>query len=214
MKDVSLFELGSDANIGLYTKRIGNTLYCGLRLQDDVKATIERILGLNVVHLTVAGTPYPGIFLLEAPGKIIAPHIMYETERETLLKDGHSVEVWNTFDTALANAVCIDGGKAIISKAAHGSLRDALAASEFDVLELDTGEYEAPGSIIMPASSVLLGADLDEQAISAFLEKPIVRATVNRGSPFLASGIIASEQGILIGRESLPGEVMTITEVL
>ena len=214
MRDVALFDFRGDANIGLYTKRVGDILYCGLRLAKDVRERIERILGVRIVYLTVAGTPYPGVFLLGSRGRVIAPHIMYESERETILAEGSSVEVWNTFDTALANAVCLSDDKAIISKAAHGSLRDALLASEFDVLELDTGEYEAPGSIIIPAQSVVVGAELDSEAIGSFLEKPVVHATINRGSPFIASGVVWSEKGILIGKESLPAEVMTLTEVL
>ena len=214
MKDVSLFDFRSDANIGLYTKRVGDILFCGLRLPAAVRERIERILRVRIVPLTVAGTPYPGVFLLASGQSVIAPHIMYESERESILTEGLNVEVWNTFDTALANAVCIDEGKAIISNEAHDSLRDALVASEFEVLEIDTREFEAPGSIIIPAESVLLGADLDTDAISSFFGKRIVRATVNRGSPFLASGIVWSEAGILIGKESLPAEVMTLTEVL
>lgn len=214
MRDVALFDFNGDANIGLYTKRIADILFCGLRLAESVRTRIEDLLGVRIVHLTVAGTPYPGVFLLAANGKVIAPHIMYESERETILAEGLNVEVWNTFDTALANAVCLDGEKAIISRAAHQSLRDALVASEYDVLELDTGAYEAPGSIIIPSTSILTGAELDTEAISGFLEKPVVHATINRGSPFLASGVVWSEKGMLIGKESLPAEVMTLTEVL
>lgn len=217
MKEISLFDLRGDINIGLYCRRIGESLLCGLELKDGTRERIERLLGLRVVTSTVAGTPFPGIFLLDAGDRIIAPHIIYDTEREALLKAGFNVEVWNAFDTALANAVCLDGDKAIISTAAHASLREALAASEFDILELDLGEYESPGSVIIPAESVLVGDAIPSEAqaaIGEFLGKQIVPTSVNRGSPFLASGIVWSDQGVLIGKESLPAEVMTITEVL
>lgn len=215
MKEISLFELRSDVNIGLYTKRIGDKLLCGIELTSEARSTVERVLGLEVVQVTVAGTPYPGIFLLDAGDRIIAPHIMYESERETLHNAGFDVEIWTTFDTALANSICIDGKRAIISKAAHASLGQALEGSGFDVLQLSTGAFEAAGSLIVPgAEKVLVGGELDAKAIGKFLEKEVVPASVNRGSPFLVSGIIASEKGILIGRESLPLEVMTITEVL
>jgi translation initiation factor 6 (eIF-6) len=215
MKDVALFDFNGESTIGLYCKRVGDVLICGLRLTDAVRERIERILKVRIIHVTVAGTPYPGIFLLPGEGRIIAPHIMYESEREALLAEGFAIEMWNTFDTALANAVAIDGTRAIISSAAHASLREALVAAEFDVLELETGAYEAPGSLIVPAQdSVLVGAELDSEAIAQFFAKPTVGASVNRGSPFLASGLVWSENGVLIGKESLPGEVMTITEVL
>lgn len=217
MKQVSLFDLRGDVNIGLYCRRAGDALLCGLDLKEETRERIEKLLDVRIVKATVAGTPYAGIFLLDAGDRIIAPHIIYDTERERLLNEGFNVEVWTTFDTALANAVCLDGTRAIVSTAMHGSLREALAASELEVLELDLGEYESAGSLIVPAETVLAANVIDDEtrsAISGFFHKDVKTASVNRGSPFLASGIVYSEHGVLIGKESLPAEVMTITEVL
>lgn len=215
MKDVTLFTLGSDVNIGLYAKRVGDVLFCGGEPTRNERETIERVLKLKIARLSIAGTPFPGVFMLDAGDRIIVPHIIYDSEKTTIAEAGFDIEVWNTHDTALANSVCIDGDKAIISKATHPSLAQTVREAGFEVLELATGAFEAPGALIMPAhDKVLVGGGLDADVVSGFLGKTVVEASVNRGSPFLASGIISSEAGVLIGRESLPAEVMTITEVL
>jgi translation initiation factor 6 len=219
IKDTALLSLYSNSNIGLYLFATNNVTFCGIRLRTEQKETVERILKTKVVTLTVAGIPYPGLFLIELEEEILAPSIIFEHEKKSIEKHtGKKVATIETSETALRNIIALHKGKAIIAKAAEKTIKDSLKGKGISYMEVEHDEFDTIGSLIVTGKERGMIAPVFDsriaEKIGKFLGLEMIETTINNHGVFLSSGVCHNNSGILIGEESLTEEVMDITAAL
>jgi len=218
-KETALLNIYSNSNIGLYLFTTEKITFCGIKLRKEQQETIERILKTKIVTLSVAGTPYPGLFLLELEEEILAPSIIFDHERQILEKHaGKKVSTIETSETALRNIIGLYKNKAIISKTTEKTIKDYLIKKGIELVEIEHSEFETMGSLmIIGKEKGIIAPVLEDKTLlklEKFLEIELIETTVNNHGVFLSSGICYNNNGILIGEESLTEEVMDIIEGL
>ncbi|MFT4309134.1 MAG: hypothetical protein ACMXYL_01455 [Candidatus Woesearchaeota archaeon] len=219
MKETGLLSIHADSNIGLYFFSVGEVLFSGIRLRTEQKRMIERILKVRIVSLSIAGTPYPGLFLIEAKGIILAPSIIFEHEKKKVEKEsGLKVLTINTSQTALRNIIGINKEKAIISSNTDKNIIRALHDLGISTLIVEHEEFDNIGSMIIAGNNKGIISPIFEKRTIKKLEKhlsiELIETTVNNRQLFISSGIIHNNNGIIIGQDSITEEVMDITEGL
>ena len=219
MKETGLLSIHADSNIGLYFFSVGEVLFTGIRLRTEQKRMIERILKVRIVSLSIAGTPYPGLFIIEAKGIILAPSIIFENEKKKLEKEsGLKVLTIDTSQTALRNIIGLNKEKAIISSNTDNNIIRALHDMGISTLIVEHEEFDNIGSMIIAGHDKgIISPVFDKRTIKK-LEKhlsiELIETTVNNRQLFISSGIIHNNNGIIIGQDSITEEVMDITEGL
>ena len=219
IKETALLNIYSNSNIGLYLFTTEKITFCGIKLRKEQRETIERILKTKIVTLSVAGTPYPGLFLLELEDEILAPSIIFDHEKKLLEKHSEKkVSTIETSETALRNIVGLHGNKAVVSKITEKTIKDYLIKKGIKLVEIEHSEFDNIGSLmVLGREKGLIAPVLEDKILlklEKFLEIELIETTVNNHGVFLSSGISHNSNGILIGEDSLTEEVMDITEGL
>ena len=219
MKDTALLSIHSDSNIGLYFSCTKNAIFIGIKLRKEQKEMAERILGKKIIQTGIAGTPYPGIFLIETEDSILAPSIIFENEKRIIERHSKKkVEAIDTPETALRNIVCLHEKKAVMGKGTDKSIKDHLKRKGYSIMEVKHQDFDNIGSLIMTGKNMgIIAPVFDEKTkrgIEEFFGIGLLETTVNNRGLFISSGIVHSEKGIIIGEDSMTVEVMDVTRAL
>jgi translation initiation factor 6 len=99
-------------NVGLYAYCVeaGGKRLCvmGERLNKDDEQNVAKALGAEFHHVTVAGTPMPGVFLAGNSQALLVPGIAFQRELRSLQHLGLPVQVFETHLTCLGNNILVN----------------------------------------------------------------------------------------------------------
>ncbi len=166
----------------------------------------------------IAGTDLIGIFAAGNSNGIVVPDIITDHEMAVLDEAGVPYRVVESNYTALGNLVlCNDNGCVISPNLEH--VQDEIA----DVLDVDvvTGQvagHDIPGSCgVATNEGVLLHRNASEGEMEKVTEALQVDGdigTVNFGTPYVHSGILADSKKVLVGNDTTGPEVQRIQDAL
>ena len=214
---VILFNLQANPNVGLFIAANDKHAFCGLHLNESQKKSVHNILGCEIIQLSIAGIPYPGIFMLFDEDRIIVPQIIFPGEKRKLEKLGYKVEILETRHTALRNNIVIHKKKALVSKETDDATKKGLEKLGFEVLRMGVSEFESIGNLIVMEGdsgfAALAFNDNQIMQLKKFFNADIASGTVNNRNLYVSSSIVINSHGILIGSDTMPDEVMDITDV-
>lgn len=224
-KEIVKATIDGDANIGLYGVCNDNLIFSPffkyfnvdvldvLKIKEEIKMSIDEM-------------PFLGMFMVVNNKGIVLPYLVKDKEISKLKEQLNGIGEGDMNilkldhkENALGNLMlCNDIGCVIAS-----SLLKYAKTLE-DVLGVEVIEA---GSIMRVETVGSLGYATNEGFIvSAYAEedeyktiKDVLKidgdiGTVNYGSPFVASGIIANSKGALIGNNSTPIEISRVAESL
>jgi translation initiation factor 6 len=149
----------------------------------------------------------------------LLPKIVNQKEIEAIKKIGINVEILKTKFTALGNLIlCNDKGALIsdvFSKIEKKKIENCLGVeSEYSKL----AGLSTPGSCgISTNKGCVVHRDCNDEEVEkvkSLLKVKVGVGTINFGSPFIGSGIIANSNGILAGSLTTAPEVENLIEVL
>lgn len=211
------FNINGNPNIGLFI--YANDQYClvGKTVQEKHLDSIKEALKVPVHRISIAGTSLLGAFLAGNDNCLLVPETAYDDELEVLKKLKIKFEVINTRLTALGNNIVAtnDGAyvapdfeikeKNQIKKALDVNLRKGLIA-----------ECESVGSLLAHNNEfgIIHNEAIGIGAMEKLLNIKIYKGTVNMGSPYVKSGLVANKNGFLIGGFSSGPETANIDEYL
>ncbi len=199
-----------NVNIGLYGLTTEAQTFLAPGFAQDVFA--------DAADVRVAETPLVGLFAAGNANGLLVPDIATDREVTALEDAGASVHVLEHRHTALGNLVLCNGTGALVSPALDevtDTITDALG------VDVETGTVaglEIPGSCgVATDSGVLLHRDASEEELAAAEDVLDVEGdigSVNFGTPYVHSGILATTQHLLVGNDTKGPELQRIQDAL
>jgi len=206
-------------NIGLFG--FVNNSICILP-RDSSPSFVEkckRIFKVKVIKTSIAGTSLAGVFCVGLNNTILLPKIVFDNEVSILKKTGLKVMVVDTDLTALGNNIVMNEHAALINpdfpKTIDKIIEKNLKIKVFRQKIL--GFHNVGAFICLNDKGGLVHPDIEDKELKK-LEKifkiPLIHATVNLGSPFIKSGILTNNNGVIVGKQTRGMELTFIQEGL
>jgi len=179
----------------------------------------------RVIRCTIGGLSILGILAAINNNGIVLPKIILDRELDLLtkeLKDLLNVEVIrDTRYTALGNLILVNDHSALV----YDRLEDSVVKVIEDILDVevmkgrisdDVGVVGSAG--VVNNQGLLLHPSASESKVEELMEFFKVSkadvGTVNKGVPFLRTGILTNNKGALVGDDSTGPELMHIGRIL
>jgi translation initiation factor 6 len=182
------------------------------------------VLDVPPVTSTISDTQLIGLFLVGNSKGIVFPKIVEESERENILSSlrelGLEVNtvVLKSKYTALGNLIVCNDKGAIVSDLLKSSRRTIEDALDVEVVIAEIAESKLPGSFCVATNRGFLlsnnGSEDDYELLKDVLKVDGDIGSVNFGSVFVRSGIIANSNGYVVGEMTTGVELSRIDEAL
>ena len=213
---MELLSFYGDPNIGIYGRASNRIVLVGNVCEKD---KMEKLFKVDCKVLTISDTDFIGLFTVFNSNGIVVPRIIKEKELEIVKKLFDNVLVFKGRYTAVGNLVLVNDKGGVISrligKKEKVELENTLGVELVYGRIANTDIVGSAG--IATNRGCLLHRDVTEeeiQLVSSVLKVDVDIGTVNFGSPFVSSGIIANSFGIAIGDRSSGPEVDRIIRTL
>ncbi|MBU5575174.1 MAG: translation initiation factor IF-6 [Candidatus Aenigmarchaeota archaeon] len=207
-----------DPNIGVYG--FATDKYCILGIEDikNINKIIET-LNVPIKIFQIGNTNFPGIFSVGNSNGILVSQIIQNYELKNIKKEMKEqvIEVLKTKYTAIGNLILCNDKGAYVSEKLKRYKTKILDVLDCEVVFGNIANLEITGSAgIATNKGCLLHPDAKEDEIKNIenvLKVSVDVGTVNHGSPFVKSGIIANSYGVFVSENSTGPELGRISEV-
>jgi translation initiation factor 6 len=150
---------------------------------------------------------------------ILLPYTVSDDEIRNLKQTGLNVDRLKSKFTAIGNLISANDKGAIVSNLFRGeaeqNIKDILGVP---LQTFSIGGYVQVGSMIVATNAGAIvhpiANDSEISRISEILQVEAEPATVNGGSPFLSSGIIANFSSVIVGNLTTGPELIMISRAL
>jgi len=211
-------KFNGDPNIGLYGFATDDYCLLGLEPNKKILRQIKTTLKSNIKFSTIAGTELTGLFIAGNRNGIVLPKIIEKYELKKLKKlFDLNFEIIKSRQTALGNLIlCNDKGCLISTnlKKFKKIISDVLGCE----VEIGTvANLDIIGSVTSTNNvGCLCHRETTEEEmikIEKILKVKVDVGTVGYGSPFIKSGIIVNNRGIVFSEFSTGPEIGRFEEV-
>ncbi|MGB6463191.1 MAG: translation initiation factor IF-6 [Nitrosotalea sp.] len=212
------YDVYRSPNVGIYAKCNDNFVFIPNGYATTKVKNLCEFLKTDHVFTSVANTRLLGVLMVMNNNGILLPRNSLEEEVVHLKKStGLNVDILDTKYTAIGNLICVND---------KGGIMSPLIPSEYvkkveDVLGIEVirkkvaGYYQSGamakanshGGIIHPETE-----EEDVKAISQVLGVEMEPATINGGSPFVSSGILANNRSMVVGSLTNGPELVMLTK--
>jgi translation initiation factor 6 len=210
---VKMLNISGDAAVGLYLVSNDDYTLIPPGLSEEAKQIIESTLGTTLVETTAGGYRIPGAFSVMTNNYLLLSNIYTEEEINHLRQElDMAIYVLDSDINVIANTVLVHDNKALISYLYSQQLEEELQKLlGVEVERIRLGPVDVFAQYLVPLEDKLLAAPIySKDELKFFADKlgleRIVQTTVNRGSIFLRSGMVANSKGILLGDLTTPIE--------
>lgn len=212
------YDVYRSPNVGIYAKCNDSFVFIPNGFAITKVKNLCEFLKTDHVFTSVANTRLLGVLMVMNNNGILLPRNSLEEEVVHLKKStGLNVDILDTKHTAIGNLICVND---------KGGIMSPLIPSEYvkqveDVLGIEvirkkvagyqqTGamaKANSHGGIIHPATE-----EEDVKTMSQVLGVDLEPATINGGSPFVSSGILANNKSMVVGSLTNGPELMMLTK--
>ncbi|MEM4042118.1 MAG: translation initiation factor IF-6 [Saccharolobus sp.] len=219
LQRLSIF--GTD-NIGVYIFTTNKYTIIPKGLDSLTKESIAKTLGTELVEAEISRSFILGILINGTDNGILLPKSVTDEELKILkdnLKDCR-IEVLNSKVTALGNTILANNKGAIIypefNDIEEKIIKETLGIEEIKRAKI--AQMATVGSVgVVTNRGGLVHVDTTEEELKE-LEKifkvKIDIGTVNFGSIFIRSGLVANDKGVLVGSSTTGPEILRIQKAL
>ncbi|MAG45352.1 MAG: translation initiation factor IF-6 [Nanoarchaeota archaeon] len=207
----------NNSNVGLFG--FATDTYCILpkNLPSTSIKQIQEALNVPIYQTTIHNTNLIGVFCVGNEEFLFVPELIQEDELETLKKIPNvKVLILPTNLTALGNNILINKKNCLVNPNLEEKAIIKLKKYGFKVKKLEIAESSTIGSCaIITNKGCLVHRDADNtKQIEAFFKVKTDIGTVNMGTPYIKSGIIANFNGFITGKDTSGPEIQRIDETL
>jgi len=208
------------------TPHIGVYIYANNKLaiippsaDPDAKKLISEVLGINIVETKIAGSVLVGVMVTGNDHGLILPRNVHDEEYEVIKsaakKYGLEVYVSRSKNTALNNLFLVNNYAGIVgSDFEKEELARISEVLDVEIFVKDVMNLVIPGSLaVVTDRGGIIHPDVSDEEvaeISKILKVPLEKATVNAGIPFVRSGVVANNKGVLVGENTTGPEILRI----
>ncbi len=220
MKNIEKLDFLGDPNIGFYAIANNEISIIGDKIN---KREVEKTLKVKCFRLKANNTSLVGLFLSMNSNGLIAPDILLDEEisrlKEIAKQFSMNFLILKTKYTALNNLILANDKGCIISR--NFTKREAKKIEDclnVETIRMDIYGFKIVGSVgVANNNGCVVHRDTNDdelKKIEEILKVDVETSTVNFGSPFVASGIIANDKGILVGSKTTGPELAIIYDTL
>jgi translation initiation factor 6 len=177
---------------------------------------LSRALGVVPKEVSIFSSPLIGVYSCINSNLVLLPWIVDSSEVKSM-KELNPVLVEEKY-LALGNLIAINDKKAVVSPLLSKGAQNTIRGTGLDVIVRKVGGHEISGScLLLTNSGFVTSPDVCEEELKELERDLNLRGaitTVNRGSPYVSSGIIANSKGVVVGYETTPVEVNHIDQAL
>ena len=217
-KHILQTDFHGDVNVGLYGSCSDKLCLIGEFLHQKYQQRLQEVLKVPVLPLTIAGTDFIGIFVAMNSRGILLPKIIFPHELEEVKKLGLKYAILDTKYTALGNLILANDKGAIISPLLKNQKKVIEETLQVPARVGEVAELKIVGSCgVATNKGCLLHRDaLDDEMdlIEEVLKVEVDIGTVNFGSPYVKSGVLANSNGFVVGKMTTGPEIVRIDEAL
>ncbi len=217
--NVALMEFEGNPNIGLFFFVNDKFAILGKQVDEKKRKEIENVLEVPLYTTQVLGTDLLGIFL-SGNNEILLTPKLYDHELKTLQEicskhDVKLIEIEDKLNT-LGNNMCLGDSEIIINSNYSKQFKEHIKkATKLKIIELNHPEFSSAGAVCtFSKGKYYVSQELNEELVKDFLDKIAGVGSINSGSPFVASGIVANSNGVLLGSLSSTIEIQEVVENL
>lgn len=212
------YDVYRSPNVGIYAKCNDTFVFIPNGFAITKVKNLCEFLKTDHVFTSVANTRLLGVLMVMNNNGILLPRNSLEEEVVHLKKStGLNVDILDTKHTAIGNLLCVND---------KGGIMSPLIPSEYvkkveDVLGIEVirkkvaGYYQAGAMAKANSHGGIIHPETEEEevkTISQVLGVELEPATINGGSPFVSSGILANNKSMVVGSLTNGPELVMLTK--
>jgi len=206
--------------VGLFLRTNNDTLLLPFGFAETKAKKLKEYLDVEkIIHVSIAGTRLIGPMTVMNNNGILLPSTVSDDEIRILKQTGLNVDRLKSKFTAIGNLISANDKGAVVSNLFRGeaeqNIKDILGVP---LQTFSIGGYVQVGSMIVATNAGAIvhpiANDSEISTISEILQVEAEPATVNGGSPFLSSGIIANFTSVIVGNLTTGPELIMISRAL
>lgn len=206
--------------MGLFSRTNNDTLLLPFGFAETKAKKLKEYLDVEkIIHVSIAGTRLIGPMTVMNNNGILLPYTVSDDEIRILKQTGLNVDRLKSKFTAVGNLISANDKGALVSNLFKGeadqNIKDILGVP---LQTFSIGGYVQVGSMIVATNAGAIvhpmANDSEISRISEILQVEAEPATVNGGSPFLSSGIIANFSSVIVGNLTTGPELIMISRAL
>jgi translation initiation factor 6 len=214
------YDVYRSPNVGLFTRTNDKTLLLPFGYAETKSKKLKEYLDIEeIVHVSIAGTRLIGPMTVMNNNGILLPSTVSDEEIQILKRTGLNVERLKSKFTAIGNLISANDKGAIVSdlfsEEVDQDIKDTLGVP---LQKMSIGGFVQVGSMVVATNAGAIvhpnANDVEINRISEILQIEAEPATVNGGSPFLSSGIIANFSSVIVGSLTTGPELIMISRAL
>ena len=214
------YDVYRSPNVGLFLRTNDDTLLLPFGFAETKAKKLKEYLDVEkIIHVSIAGTRLIGPMTVMNNNGILLPSTVSDDEIRILKQTGLNVDRLKSKFTAIGNLISANDKGAVVSNLFKGevdqNIKDILGVP---LQTLSIGGYILVGSMIVATNAGAIvhpiASDSEISTISEILQVEAEPATVNGGSPFLSSGILANFSSVIVGNLTTGPELIMISRGL
>jgi len=215
-----LIDIYRSPNIGIFMKANDSFLLVPKGLAQTKADKLCAGLGVSAVPTSIGESRLLGVLSSMTSTGMLVSRLAEEGEiNEIKTATGMNISRLESRLTAVGNLVVANDRCALVSPAldstAVSQVKDVMGT---EVERLPIGEYYQTGSLVVATNkgaAVYPGLDEQEvERIGSLLGVDAYPTSVNRGVPYVASGLIANSKNAIVGSQTTGPELVFITRAL
>lgn len=215
--DIIKYDVYRGPNIGIYINVNDKYVLVPMGFAESKAEKLAGYLQAEYMYLSVANTRLLGALSVMNNKGILLPKTAYQNEYDILKKQTDLVVgVLDSKYTALGNVICANDKGAVVSpwlsKEDILTIKDVLGV---EVIQQRIAGFNQTGAVMVANNSgAVIHPEADEEDMKKFanvLGVKIEHSTVNNGIPYVASGILANNNCIVVGSMTSGPEIMMMT---
>ena len=215
-----LLDIYRSPNIGIFLKANDRFLLVPKGLAQTKSDKLAEILGVTAVPASIAEARLLGPLACMNGNGILVSRLAEENElAEIRAATGLNVSRLDSRFTAVGNLVAANDKHALVSPILDGkALSQVKDTMGTEVERTPIGEYYQVGSLVVATNGgAAVYPGLEEREVGRIGELLGIEAyptSVNRGVPYVASGLVANSQNAVVGSQTTGPELVFITRAL
>ena len=215
--DIFKFEVYRGPNLGVYIRANDSVILTPMGYAKSKGEKLEKYLNAKIIHTSIANTRLIGALCVMNNKGILLPKTTFQNEFDLIKRETDlEVGVLDSKFTALGNVICANDKGAIVSpwlsKNDCQTINDVLGV---ETLQKKIAGFNQTGVVLVANNSgAAIHPEADEEDMKTFsnlLGVKIEHSSINNGIPYVSSGILANNNGIVVGSLTTGPEIMMLT---
>ena len=206
--------------VGVFAHASTGCLLVRRDIDDDTTAAIAEKLGVESVPITIGGSGTVGALAAGNDHGLVVSSQLTDREREAIsdATDGDVVELPGRINAA-GNVVLANNTGAYV----HPELNDEAVARVEEALNVQVvrgalGDRQTVGTAAVATNAGVLchpqSREAELEILEDHLDAYVDLGTINYGAPLLGSGLLATDEGFVVGEKTTGPEIGRIEDTL